>query len=249
MLIQDKDSRKRWYQRDENNGWRPLSEQAFGAMVLAKEKHEDKMGISKGPKINPAIIKRKPPKKQEETKFFHPLRSHRIAEKQRRARKRQSEWMRKMSMMNKANVVGERDEDMRDNENITKVENKNQGLSMQAENNESEIDENSMDKSNQNPEKSYDNYLENLIDEESDLLAWTTALDYEAYLTDWHSNATTISTEMRRSKLGYDSWLAIREAQEKMTDFEFSFQDNEHSQALRRGSGSIASIYSDEYDA
>ena len=96
-----------------------------------------------------------------------------------------------------------------------------------------------------------DEFLQNFMDEESDLLAWTSALDYEAYLTDWHSSATTISTEARRNTLGYESWLSIRRAQERALEYEYSMQSHEnfdsaHSlDAARRGAGSIASVYTD----
>lgn len=239
ILLQDEKSRKRWYRRAENNGWRPLNEQAFGHMILEKQKYDSENGAVAGPdfvlingspmKVSRSIIKKK--ETQRSTEFFHPLRSERRAKKQMKARRKQYEWMQK---------VRERVANARRKE-------KSQDTIQEESKSEREfVHEHTLeDETTRERVKDDDEFLQDFMDEESDLLAWTTALDYEAYLSDWHSNATTISTENRRNTLGYESWLAIREAQEKATDFEFSMQD--YNEDLRRaGSFSKASIYTEE---
>lgn len=255
MCDQDEDARRRWYRRDENNGWRLLNEQAFGAMVLAKQQHDrgdDPQDVAAAVATAAARSMLRQREAQRagvagaSGRFFHPIRAERRAHRQMRARRRQYQWMKKIEERvvrpgprpppaALGDALGEEGSEGGEEED---------GVGDLGDGGEPMIDDD-------------DEFLQNFMDEESDLLAWTSALDYEAYLTDWHSSATTISTEARRNTLGYDSWLSIRRAQERALDFEYSqmsmrSQDNFDSahtlDAARRGAGSIASVYTDAED-
>ena len=242
-----------------------MNEQAFGAMVLAKQRHErevDEEASYHAMSADASTAARSMRRQREAQRsggkgFFHPIRAERMAQRQMRARRRQFQWMKKIEekveqQRAQSIVAGGKDvrqtrcqDAMESGEDVTRdrargghdaepsgqVEYYGDGHESDAE---PRIDDD-------------DEFLQNFMDEESDLLAWTSALDYEAYLTDWHSSATTISTETRRNTLGYESWLSIRRAQEKALEFEYSMQsqDSAYTMENRRGAGSIASVYTD----
>ena len=279
MWKQDEDARRRWYRRHENNGWRLLNEQAFGAMVLAKQQHdrgEDPQDVAAAVATAAARSMLRQREAQRagvagaSGRFFHPIRAERRAHRQMRARRRQYQWMKKIEerVVRPADAPppgprpapvrapvpppaparpgpgpgpgpppAARGDALRE-EGSEEGREEEDGVGDVGDGGEPMIDDD-------------DEFLQNFMDEESDLLAWTSALDYEAYLTDWHSSATTISTEARRNTLGYESWLSIRRAQERALEYEYSMQSHEnfdsaHSlDAARRGAGSIASVYTD----
>lgn len=236
-------------------------------MILAREAEDDGVDISALTANRSALKHKQRGGARRGLELFHPMRAERRAQKQMHARRRQYEWLQKFgekvmvakgvgtdtigldqvggastsataaaaaAVAGRGGTAGHSREDSRAGCSGSAATTGSRPLSMAIAKRLQDDDE----------------FLQDFMDEESDLLAWTTALDYEAYLSDWYCNATTMSSEARRN-IGYESFVATCEAQERAAEFENSMNDLEgggsRSQGpSRQGAGSIASVYSEE---
>ena len=89
----DPDDKSRWYRREDNNGWRPISDKLIGDLDFDHENYTT-------PAVVRSAVSRETKREQQTNEVFHFSSIQRAKEKKANRKKRKVEWLKKMYRMN-----------------------------------------------------------------------------------------------------------------------------------------------------